>query len=203
MVKKDLIAGLFYIFFTLIQIAESILPWLHYCKVEFSFTTLFIVEDGLSYRDNRIHDYSEARRSLCEDFQRIIIKACPDFCTNIENIQNAGLLMFSCNIVCIIMSLFLAYLYMSRYFKRFDGSIPSAAVYSFAIIKIFLGVIYLEIIDPSSIKSTWRVDYDIEISFGFYVYFFGVLSHLLASYLLYNFEYTKSKSPSEDKMNAS
>lgn len=199
--KRDLIIGLFYIFFTLLQIAESLLPWLHYCKIEFSFISLFIVEDGLSYRDNRIHEYPEARQHLCEDFNGIITKACPGFCTNIENIQNAGLLMFSCNIVCILLSVFLAYLYISRYLKRFDGSIPSAAVCSFTIIKIFLGVIYLEIIDPPSIKSTWRADYDIEISFGFYIFFFGILTHLSVAYFLFNVEYKRLKTPSEIKIN--
>jgi len=199
---RDLVSGLIYIFLALLQVAESIFPWVRYCKIEFSFLSVFIVDDGLLGKHSRISSYSYLSETLCRDFKPIAESACPEFCTNTENLQNSGLLMFSCNMVCIILSLFLAYHYISKHYKRFEGRIPPVALWTLTIIKVFLGVIYLQMIDPSTILTTWEAEYDIRLSFGFYFYALGVFSQIVVSYWLYNVENMQLRAPTELKLSS-
>lgn len=198
--QQNLLLGFFYIFLAFLQTAESILPWIRYCKVEFSFMSIFSVDEGLSIEDKRISNYSAMKENLCKFFKPITETACPKFCNNLDNIQNGGLLMFSCNLVCIILSIFLAYHYISKSCNQFEGRIPPIALWTLTIIKIFLGVIYFKIIDPSSIPTTWEVGYDVRLSFGVYLYALDVFSQISVSYLVYTTESRHLRTPSESKL---
>jgi hypothetical protein len=128
------------------------------------------------------------KESLCGYFKPVVENACPGLCTNIENIQNAGLLLLSCNIICILMHIFLAYLFISKARQRFEGDVPGLACWTMAIIKLVLGIIYLEIAGPKSFKTTWQYGFDVFLSFGFYFYFVGAMSEMVVSYFIYNLE---------------
>lgn len=186
--KKALLTGLFYIFISLFEIAESVLPWIRYCQIEFSFLSAYALDDGLSYHRSRLQSYNMLKESLCGYFKPVVENACPELCTNIENIQNAGLLLLSCNIICILMHIFLAYLFISKARQRFEGDVPGLACWTMAIIKVVLGIIYFEIAGPKSFKTTWQYGFDVFLSFGFYFYFVGAMSEMVVSYFIYNLE---------------
>jgi hypothetical protein len=200
--KKDLYTGIFYVIITVFEIAESVLPWIRYCQIEFSFLTVFALDDGLSYQRKRFQTYSMLRESLCGYFKKVVENACPDLCDNIESLQNAGLLLFSCNIICILLHIFLAILFLSRAKQRYGGYIPSLACWSMAVMKVLLGVVYFEVASPKDFRTPWQYSFDAFLSFGFYFYFVGVMSELMAAYLIYHNQDRLLRSSSEGKLSS-
>ena len=186
--KKPFLIGLFYIFISIFETAASVLPWIKYCEIEFSFLSTYTIEHGLSYNQSKFRYYGGLEKNLCGYFKPVVENLCPEFCINIRYVQNAGLLLLSCNIVFIIMHVFFAYVFISKSKQRIDGEIAGLACWTMAMAKVLLGIVYFEVAGPKSFKTPLRYSFDVFLSFGFYFYVFGALSEILVAYFIYNFE---------------
>lgn len=200
--KKSFLTGLFYIFISIFETAESILPWVQYCKIEFSFISTHSLPDGLSYNQSKFQYYGMLKENLCGNIKPIVENVCPELCTNIENIQNAGLLLLSCNIICIILHLFLAYSFISKSKQKIEREISGLACWIMAIIKVTLGIIYFEVAGIKKIKTTWKFSFDVFLSFGFYFYFLAVFGEIFLAYFVYNFKTFEIRQQNEGKLSS-
>ena len=183
LMNLDKIIPACYIVLVSLEVIETFSPWITYCNVEISLSSVYFFDHGFN---NPIVSYPQLQEELCGKFKPIIENACANFCLFLPKFYKAGIAMFSGNLACILLNIFFINVYLQKAKNTSLWNIPKLLVWMSVFLKIVSGIFYFQILEGNKFNTTWTPEHDVFFSIGVYLYITNVFFGIFIGYIVYN-----------------
>ena len=188
-----ILSALMNVLVVIMQIVSIAVPdWSHYCYFDFGLVSGKTNNDGLSKRISGYSYYSDIHSEMCGKYKPVIDAACTDFCSNLDRLWDAGIVMIIFQVVSCAINLFYAGLHVRMYRGKVQQHwILYYGVWAPSAIFIAGLTFYLGISNFYGIDETWKHNQNMKTGSGLALsYSILVLNFLPA---IHSYIFTSSK----------